>query len=144
MKTELTICSLLHEVDSVLGMTWLVMQDPLIRWSTSTVYLLDSISSFQRIMGEWLDRQVKAGTVKVLSTNEELESLREPSALLLWKFWNPHTFGQWRVLRPKTLGGVLTPRGMQWLQIFLRCIIPTSACWKCRNWATMLQCWRGL
>ena len=33
-------------------------------------------SSFQQIMGQWLDKQVKTGTVKVLSTNEELESLK--------------------------------------------------------------------
>ena len=32
-KTDLTVCSLLHNVDLVLGMTWLVEADPLIRWS---------------------------------------------------------------------------------------------------------------
>ena len=41
--------------------------------------MLDSMSSFQRMMGEWLDKQVKVGTIKVLSTAEELESLRKPS-----------------------------------------------------------------
>ena len=51
----------------------------MIRWSTGHVYIPDSISSFQRIMGQWLDKQVKVGTVKVLSTNELLESLRQPS-----------------------------------------------------------------
>ena len=76
---DLAVCSLLHNVDLVLGMTWLVEADPLIRWSTDTVYLLDSISSFQRIMGEWIDKQVKVGTLKVLSTNENFESLRKPS-----------------------------------------------------------------
>ena len=30
-------------------------------------------------MGQWLDKQVKVGTVKVHSTNEELESLKQPS-----------------------------------------------------------------
>ena len=30
-------------------------------------------------MGQWLDKQVKTGTVKVLSTNEQLESLKQPS-----------------------------------------------------------------
>ena len=30
MKTDLTVCGLLHEVDLVLGMTWLVEADPLI------------------------------------------------------------------------------------------------------------------
>ena len=59
-------------------MTWLKVADPLIRWSTGQVYIPDSISSFQRIMGHWLDKQVKVGTVKVLSTNEELESLKQP------------------------------------------------------------------
>ena len=78
-KTDLTVCSLLHDVDLVLGKTWLVEADPLIRWSTGTVYLPDSISSFQRIMGEWIDKQVKVGTVTILSINEGLESLRKPS-----------------------------------------------------------------
>ena len=70
MRTNLTVSNLLHGVDLVLGMTWLKVADPLIRWSTGHVYIPDSISSFQRIMGQWLDKQVKVGTVKVLSTNE--------------------------------------------------------------------------
>ena len=79
MRTNLTVSNLLHGVDIVLGMTWLKVADPLIRWSTGQVYIPESISSFQRIMGQWLDKQVKVGTVKVLSTNEQLESLRQPS-----------------------------------------------------------------
>ena len=78
-KTDLMAYSLLHEVDLMLGMTWLVEADPLIRWNIGTVYLPDFVSSFQRIMGEWINKQVKVGTVKVLSMNEELESLRKPS-----------------------------------------------------------------
>ena len=76
MKTNLTFCNLLNDVDVVLGMTWLKVADPLIRWSTGHVFIPDSVSSFQRIMGQWLDKQVKVGTVKVLSTNEQLESLK--------------------------------------------------------------------
>ena len=45
-KTDLTVYSLLHEVGLVLGMTWLVEADRLIRWSTGTVYLPDFVSSF--------------------------------------------------------------------------------------------------
>ena len=78
-KLNLTVCSLLHDVDIVLGMTWLKAADPLIRWSTGTMYLADSVTSLQTIMGEWIDQQVKVGTVKVLSTNENLESLRQAS-----------------------------------------------------------------
>ena len=79
MRTNLTVNNLLHGVDVVLGMTWLKVVDPLIRWSTGQIYIPDSISLVQRIMGQWLDKQVKVGTVKVLSTNEELESLKQPS-----------------------------------------------------------------
>ena len=51
MKTDLTVCSLLHGVDLVLGMTWLKVADPLIRWSTGQMFIPDSPQSFQRIMG---------------------------------------------------------------------------------------------
>ena len=81
MRTNLTVSSLLHSVDVMLGMTWLKVADPLILWSTGQVYIPDSIPSFQRIMGHWLDKQVKVGTVKVLSTNDELESLKQPSEI---------------------------------------------------------------
>ena len=105
MRTNLTVSNLLHGVDVVLGMTWLKVADPLIRWSTGQVYIPDSISSFQRIMGQWLDKQVKVGTVKVLSTNEELESLKQPSNIASLeilkspKFWavkKTETQNSWR------------------------------------------------
>ena len=99
-KTDLTVCSLLHEVDLVLSMTWLVEVDPLIRWSIGTVYLPDSVLSFQRIMGDWLDKQVKLGTVKVLSTNEELESLRKPSNTASLKILKSPTF--WALSKTET------------------------------------------
>ena len=79
MKTNLTVSNLLHGVDVVLGMTSLKEEDPLIRWSTGNVYIPDYVTSFQKIAGQWLDKQVKTGIVKVLSTNEVLESLKQPS-----------------------------------------------------------------
>ena len=99
-KTELTVCSLLHDVDLVLGMTWLVEAEPLIRWSTDTVYMPDCISSLQRIMGDSLDKQVKVGTVKALSINEELESLGKPSNAASLKTLKSPTF--WAVKAEKT------------------------------------------
>ena len=105
MRTNLTVSNLLHGVDVVLGMTWLKVADPLIRWSTGQMYIPDSISSFQRIMGQWLDKQVKVGTVRVLSTNEQLESLKQPSEtasiemLKSPKFWavkTTETQNSWR------------------------------------------------
>ena len=69
------------------------------------MYIPDSISSFQRIMGQWLDKQVKVGTVRVLSTNDQLESLKQPSEtasiemLKSPKFWavkTTETQNSWR------------------------------------------------
>ena len=80
-------------MDILLGMTWLKVADPLIRWSTGQMFIPDSISSFQKIMGQWLDKQAKIGTVRVLSTHEDFESLKQPSnaasieVLKKPKFW---------------------------------------------------------
>ena len=46
MQTNLTVTNLLHGVDLVLGMTWLKVAGPLIRWSTGQMYIPDSVSSF--------------------------------------------------------------------------------------------------
>ena len=100
MRTSLTVSNLLHGVYVVLGMTWLKVADPLIRWSTGQVYIPDSISSFQRIMGQWLDKQVKVGTVKVLSMNEQLESLKQPSETTSIQLLKSLTF--WAIRRPET------------------------------------------
>ena len=117
MKTDLTVCSLLHGVDLVLGMTWLKVADPLIRWSTGQMFIPDSISSFQRIMGQWLDKQVKIGTVRVLSTHEDFESLKQPSnaasieVLKNPKFWaiTQESPNSWRSSRAQG-GTVAVPK----------------------------------
>ena len=105
MRTNLAVTNLLHGVDLVLGMAWLKVADPLIRWSTGQLYIPDSISSFQRIMGQWLDKQVKVGTVRVLSTNEDLESLKQPSDIAsieilkspsFWAVKTEETQNSWR------------------------------------------------
>ena len=101
LKIGLTVCSLLHVVDLVLGMTWLVEAYPLIQWSIGIVYLPDSISSFQRIMGESINKQVKVGTVKVFITNEELESLRKPSNIASLKALKSLAF--WALRKTETL-----------------------------------------
>ena len=100
MKTNLTVISSLYGVDVVLGMTWLKVADPLIRWNIGTVFIPDSITSFQRIMGQRVDKQVKTGTFKVFSTNEELESLKQPSNTASIEILKSPTF--WAVRSIKT------------------------------------------
>ena len=111
MKTNLTVSNLLHGVDIVLGMTWLKVADPLIRWSTGQMFIPDSISSYQRIMGQWLEKQVKVGTVKVLSKNEELESLRSPSDIASLEILKSPKFWTVRKTTHRTPGGVCTAQG---------------------------------
>ena len=117
VKMNLTVSRLLHGMDVVLGMTWLKVADPIIRWSTRQVYIPGSISSLQRIMGQWLEKQVKTGTVRVLSTNEQLTSLKQPSEIASLeilqspKFWTvrkPAVQNSWRSSRAEgdgTLAG---------------------------------------
>ena len=84
----------------------------MIRWSTGILYIPDSISedSFQRIVGQWLNKQVKTRIVKVLSTNEYLKSLRQLSNIASLeilkspKFWalrKTETQNSWRSSRPQ-------------------------------------------
>ena len=121
MRTNLMVTNLLHGVDLVLGMAWLKVADPLIRWNTRQMYIPDSISSSQRIMGHWLDKQVKVGTVRVLSTNEDLESLKQPSNIASIEILKSLSFWAAKTKTTQTPGGVRTPRGMHWLvQNFLK------------------------
>ena len=59
-------------------------------------------------MGQWLDKQGKVGTVKVLSTNEQLESLKQPSETAsleilkspaFWALRSTETQNSWRSSR---------------------------------------------
>ena len=56
-------------------------------------------------MGQWLDKQVKVGAVKVLSTNKQLESLKQPSetasievlkTLAFWAIRSTDAQNSWR------------------------------------------------
>ena len=64
------------------------------------MYIPDSNTSFQRIMGHWLDKQVKVGTVRVLSTNENLEPLKQPSNIASLEILKSPSF--WAVKTKKT------------------------------------------
>ena len=71
---DMTVTSLLHDVDVVLGMTWLKSVRPIIDWFSGEVYIPNSVST-SLIHGEWLQAAVKAGTVIVLSSSEKLKEL---------------------------------------------------------------------
>ena len=69
---DLTVTNLLHNVDVVLGMTWLQTVRPVIDWVSGEIYIPNSVST-SLVHGEWLQAAVKAGTIQVLSSNEQLQ-----------------------------------------------------------------------
>ena len=50
-KIDFTVLDLLHNVDIVLGISWLKQYNPLVDWSTGNLYILDS-HSLIRLFGE--------------------------------------------------------------------------------------------
>ena len=74
---DFTVSDLLHNVDLVLGITWLQENNPLVDWSSGKLYILDS-QSMTWLFGEWLHSKYKVGTVKLLYSHEDLESLKNP------------------------------------------------------------------
>ena len=52
-RIDFTVSDLLHNVDIVLGITWLKEYNPLVDWSTGNLYILDS-HNLMRLFGEWL------------------------------------------------------------------------------------------
>ena len=74
-KVALTVTTLPHCADVVLGMTWLQLVRPVIDWVSGELYIPNSVST-SLIQGEWLQAAVKAGTVTILSSHEKLKELQ--------------------------------------------------------------------
>ena len=92
VKTGLTVTNLLHDVDLVLGMNWLKLVNPIVDWCGARLYVPNAVHT-ALLQGNWLDHYVKVGTVTVLSSEEELEDLKDErvrssiSVLKAPKFW---------------------------------------------------------
>ena len=88
----ITVTKLLHEMDLVLGMTWLKLVNPIVDWGSGKLDVPNSVQT-ALLQGSWLEGQVQTGTVTVLSTEEELSKLKsdnnETSICVLKtpKFW---------------------------------------------------------
>ena len=76
VRVGLTVTSLLHEVDLVLGMNWLQLVSPVIDWSSGKVYLPNAVHT-ALLQGDWLQGHVKSGTVTVLAGQEQLRAMNE-------------------------------------------------------------------
>ena len=91
-KLDLTVSSLLHEVDIVLGINWLKTVNPIIDWCSGRVYLPGAVHT-ALLEGTWLSVDHAIGIVKLLSTSIGLESIKDESVrdstaiLRTPKFW---------------------------------------------------------
>ena len=76
IKTNLTIPRLLHNVDIVLGITWLKSINPLIDWYSGKVYMPNAIHT-ALLEGRWLSTEHTTGTVRVLSDSTGLNNVHD-------------------------------------------------------------------
>ena len=110
-KVDLTVSKLLHGVDIVLGINWLESVNPLIDWCSGKMYLPNAVHT-AFLKGSWLEQQHKIGTVKIISTHEGLEEIKNEdmknqlAIIKSPKFWNEvYTGNSWT---NSTKGGVKT------------------------------------
>ena len=75
-RLDLTISSLLHEIDIVLRINWLKTVSPIIEWCSGRIYLPGAIHT-ALLEGTWLSADHAVGTVKLLSTSVGLESIKD-------------------------------------------------------------------
>ena len=76
MKVGLTVTTLLHDVDLVLGINWLQSVNPVVDWSGARLYVPNAVQT-ALLQGEWLEGHMQSGTVTVLSGEEELKRMKE-------------------------------------------------------------------
>ena len=96
VKVGFTVTNLLHEVDLVLGINWLQLVNPVIDWSDARLYVPNAVHT-ALLQRNWLEGHVHAGTVTVLSSEEEFskmndaETKRKIEALKCPRFWRQET-----------------------------------------------------
>ena len=77
-RCNLTVTSLLHQVDLGLGVSWLKQMNPLIDWNASALYLFLNGFPGSFLYGRWLESACKIGTVSIIYFSDRLEALKRP------------------------------------------------------------------
>ena len=101
-RMDLTVTNLLHDVDVILGMTWLQVWNPLIDWVNQVMYIRTE-DGWDKIRGLFLDAEHAVGTVKILD-NSLLSSIPPaPDFSIIQKpqFWDYTASGSWTTIHPK-------------------------------------------
>ena len=96
VKVGLTITNLLYEVDLMLGINWLQLVNPVVDWCGAELYVPNAVHT-ALLQGNWLAYHVQAGTVTVLSSEEELKKMNDEriqkkiAILKCPRFWREQT-----------------------------------------------------
>ena len=89
-RVSLTLSTLLHNVDLILGMDWLSSVNPLIDWSVPRIYFPETPGT-SSLIGQWIPSSHATGSVKVLRTAEFLDAHSSMSSISLLQrpqFWS--------------------------------------------------------
>ena len=77
-RCNLTVMLLLHDVDLVLGVSWLKQVNPLIDWNAGAMHLCSNGFPRSFLYGQWLESACKIGTVSIIYSSDQLEPLKRP------------------------------------------------------------------
>ena len=96
-KVDFTVTKLLHDVDLVLGMTWLQQWNPLVDWVHQVMYIRTE-KGWDKIRGLFLDSEHAIGTVKILDDYllASLERAPDFEILKTPQFWHYFMTGEWK------------------------------------------------
>ena len=77
-RCNLTVTSFLHQVNLVLGVSWLKQMNPLIDWNAGATYWFSNGFPQSFLYGQWLESACKIGTVSIIYSSDQLEALKRP------------------------------------------------------------------
>ena len=77
-RCNLTVTSLLHQFDLVLGVSWLKQVNPLIDWNAGGMYLFLNRFPGSFLYGQGLESACKIRTVSIIYSSDQLEALKRP------------------------------------------------------------------
>ena len=95
VKIGLIVTNLLHDVDLVLGMNWLQTVKPIVDWCGAKLYVPNAVHT-ALLKGNWLENYIKIGTVIVLSSEEELQQLKDERIKFSISVLKAPQFWKWR------------------------------------------------
>ena len=125
---RITVSQLMYDTDIILGLTWLKTVNPIVDWRSRKLYVPNALNT-SLILGEWMDEQVKIGTVQALSNENGLQKLKDRglkekiAVLKSPKFWT-------EIYDGVKIRGRICPRGMHNVKILVKMNLIVREMWR--------------